>query len=33
MQANAENVTVFRVASDLLRSRTELMRPAIAERA
>lgn len=33
MQANAENVTVFRVASDLLRSRTELMRSAIAERA
>lgn len=33
MQANAENVAAFRVATDLLRSRTELMRAAISERA
>jgi flagellar basal-body rod protein FlgB len=33
MQANAENAGVFRVAVDLLRSRYEIMRSAIAERA
>lgn len=33
MQANAENVGVFRVAAELLRSRYEVLRSAIAERA
>lgn len=33
MQANAENVAAFRVATDLLKSRTDLLRAAIAERA
>lgn len=33
MQANAENVAAFRMATDLLRSRTEIMRAAISERA
>lgn len=33
MQANAENAGVFRVAVDLLRSRYELIRTAVAERA
>lgn len=32
MQANAENMAVFRVATDLLRSRMEIMRAAISER-
>lgn len=32
MQANAENLAVFRVATDLLRSRMEIMRTAISER-
>ncbi len=32
MQANAENVAVFRVATDLLRSRMEIMRVAVSER-
>ena len=33
MQANAENVAAFRMATDLLRSRAEIMRAAISERA
>lgn len=32
MQANAENMAAFRVATDLLRSRSEIMRAAISER-
>jgi flagellar basal-body rod protein FlgB len=32
MQANAENVAAFRVATDLLRSRVDIMRSAISER-
>ncbi len=32
MQANAENLGVFRVATDLLRSRAEIMRSAMSER-
>lgn len=32
MQANAENLGVFRVATDLLRSRAEIMRAAMSER-
>lgn len=32
MQANAENLAAFRVATDLLRSRMEIMRIAISER-